>query len=274
MDSPGQTGDPEDLEPRAPLSAAIIAYNEARNLPRCLASIRWVDEVVIVVDPRSDDDTEKIARASGARVLLREYPGDIEQKSFCVDRVSHEWVLIVDPDEVVTPGLAREIREVLRVAPDGPAGYEINRITWHLGRWIRHGDFYPDWTLRLFRRSAARWVGMNPHGRILVDGGVARLRGELEHYSYWDLADQIDRIQNFSEQSARALQRSGRSAGFGRLVLRPPLRFVRSYVLKRGFLDGWPGFIIAAASAFHVFLKYAKLYERRLGAGNAQRRRP
>jgi hypothetical protein len=148
----------------------------------------------------------------------------------------------------------------------GPAGYEVNRATFHLGRWIRHGDFYPDWKLRLFRRSQARWIGRDPHGRVVVDGGVGRLQAELAHYSYRDLSDQIDRIQFFSDESARALREEGRSARMGDLLLRPPARFLRAYLLKRGFLDGVAGFVIAAATAFHVFLKYAKLWELERGA--------
>ena len=136
-----------------------------------------------------------------------------------------------------------------------------DRVTFHLGRWIRHGDFHPDWTLRVFRRCDARLIGRNPHGRVEVNGPVQRLRGELEHYSYRDLADQVERIQRFSAEAAHALHQSGRRTRWHDLVLRPPARFLRAYLLKRGFLDGVPGLVIAVATAFHVFLKYAKLWE-------------
>ena len=150
-----------------------------------------------------------------------------------------------------------------------PVAYRLNRVTFHLGRWIRHGDFFPDWKLRLFRRSRARFVGSDPHGRVEVDGAVAELSGELEHYSYRDLADQIDRIQFFSEQAAQALAAEGRPVRLRDLLLRPPARFLRAYVLKQGFRDGLPGFVIACASAFYVFLKYAKHWEHRtLGGGS------
>jgi hypothetical protein len=146
--------------------------------------------------------------------------------------------------------------------PGAPVGYRANRATWHLGRWIRHGDFYPDWKLRLFRYSRARWTGRDPHGRVEVDGTVASLEGDLEHYSYRDLDDQITRIQVFSSQAADALVDEGVPFRLASLVLHPPARFLRSYVLRQGFRDGLPGFVISVVSAYYVFLKYAKHWER------------
>lgn len=248
------------------LSVCVIARDEEARLPRCLESVAWAEEIVVVVDARSRDGTEKIARERAHRVEVRPYNGDVEQKRHCVGLARHDWVLVIDPDEVLSPGLARELRAALASKGDA-TGFEIDRATFHLGRWIRHGDFSPDWTLRAFRCSRARWVGRNPHGRIEVDGPVVRLQGALEHYSYRDLADQVERIQFFSEEAALALYTEGRRAQLRDLVLRPPARFLRAYLLKRGFLDGVPGFVIAVATAFHVFLKYAKLWELERGAG-------
>jgi len=245
-----------------PISACLIACNEEAELARCLDALRFVDERVIVVDARSADGTEKIARERADRFEVRPYAGDIEQKSHCVALARHDWVLIVDPDEVVPPALGRELVETIDRAGPDVAGIEIDRLTWHLGRWILHGDFHPDWTLRAFRRSRARFAGRNPHGRIEVDGRVVRVRTPLEHYSYRDLADQIERIQHFSAQAAAALDAAGRRARLRDLVTRPPARFLRAYVLRGGFRDGVPGLVIAVATAFHVFLKYAKLWER------------
>ena len=243
------------------LSVCVIACNEEDRLPRCLAALSWADEIVVLVDAKSSDATLEIARKEAHRVEIEAYAGDIEQKSTCVSLASHDWVAIVDADEVVGPELAEELRTATAAAGDHVAGFEVNRLTYHLGRWIRHGDFHPDWTLRLFRRSRYRWVGQNPHGRIVVDGEVRRLRAELPHYSYRNLADQLERIQFFSGEAARSLRDSGRGPRLGDLVLRPPARFLRAYILKAGFKDGMPGFIIAAATAFHVFLKYAKYWE-------------
>jgi len=251
----------------APLTACVIARDEEDVLPRCLDSVAFAAELVMVVDDRSRDGTEKVARERAARVEVRPYGGDGDQKRFCVSLASRDWVLILDPDEVLCPSAAQELQALLEDPPEDLAGVEINRVTWHLGRWIRHGDFHPDWKLRVFRRSRARWVGLDPHARVEVDGRVRRLSGEIEHYSYRDLADQVDRIQHFSTQAAGALERAGRRARLRDLLLRPPARFLRAYLLKQGFRDGVPGLVVAAATGFHVFLKYAKLWERQRGRG-------
>jgi glycosyltransferase involved in cell wall biosynthesis len=243
-----------------PASVCIIACNEEHNLRRCLESVAWADDLLVVVDTRSRDATEAIARELGARVILHPYQGNVEQKSFALGEAKHDWVLSLDADESLSPELARAVQET--IARDGPAdGYELDRVTWHLGRWIRHGEFHPDWQLRLFRRSRGRFAGTNPHGRVELSGRRARLAGELQHHSYRDLADQVARIQEFSRVQAQAMWDAGRRARAFDLVLRPPLRFLRAFVLKQGFRDGMAGFMIAAATAFHVFLKYAKLWE-------------
>lgn len=243
------------------ISVCVIARDEEETLSRCLGAVRWADEIVVVVDARGGEGTERVARQYATRVERNVYLGDIEQKRHCIELASHEWVLVVDPDEVVTPDLATAIRGALATAEESADGYFLNRITYHLGRWIRHGDFYPDWKLRLFRSARAEWVGRNPHGRVEVKGSTTRIAGELQHYSYRDLADQVARIQFFSSEAAASLHADGQKPRLQDLLLRPPARFLRAYVLKRGFLDGVPGFVIAAATAFSVFLKYAKLWE-------------
>ena len=261
----------------APLSVCVLACNEETDLERCLLSVAWADEIIVLIDEKSRDATESVARRLASRVERRAYAGDVEQKRGCAALAKHDWILIVDPDEVVSAPLARSIRASLQsemesTVRSGAVAYRVNRATFHLGRWIRHGDFYPDWKLRLYRRSRARWTGRDPHGRVEVDGPVASLDGELLHYSYRDLADQIERIQFFSGQAADALVREGAVFRKRDLVLRPPARFLRSYLLRRGFLDGMPGFIIAVASAFYVFLKYAKHWERSRAPGCGDRR--
>jgi len=242
------------------VSVCVTACNEAEELPRCLDSVAFADEIVVVVDAKSRDATEQIAKARAGRVEVRDYDGDLEQKRYCVGLARNEWVLVLDPDEVVSGELAASLEQAL-ADPERCSGFEVDRLTWHLGRWIRHGDFHPDWKLRLFRRSRARFVGRNPHARIEVEGEVRRLEGALHHYSFRDLADQIERIQFHSGEAARALFAEGRRARWHELVLRPPARFLRAYLLKRGFLDGRAGFVIACVIGFSVFLKYAKLWE-------------
>lgn len=244
-----------------PVSGCVIARDDALRIEHCLASLAWTDEIVVVIDERSRDATEELALRAGARALRHAYQGNVEQKNFALDQVKSDWVVALDADEALSPALAARLRERLAGDPADLDGIELNRVTRHLGRWIRHGDFHPDWQLRVFRRSRGRWAGSNPHGRVRVAGHVEKLGGDLEHASYFDLADQVARVQEYSRQEALELHRRGRRARFSDLCLRPPARFLRAYLLKAGFLDGVPGFLIAAVTAFHVLLKYAKLWE-------------
>jgi glycosyltransferase involved in cell wall biosynthesis len=244
-----------------PVSGCVIARDDAHRIEACLASLAWTDEIVVVVDERSRDATEELARRAGARALRHAYQGNVEQKNFALAQVESDWVVALDADEALSPALAARLRERLAGDPGDLDGIELNRVTRHLGRWIRHGDFHPDWQLRVFRRSRGSWAGSNPHGRVRVVGRVEKLAGDLEHASYSGLADQLARVQEYSRVEAEALHRRGRRARVSDLCLRPPARFLRAYLLKAGFLDGIPGFVIAAMTAFHVFLKYAKLWE-------------
>ncbi len=246
-----------------PVSVCVLACDDEAVLGRCLDSLSFADEVVVVIDAKSSDGSEKIAREKATAVSLHRYVGDIEQKRQVLSLATNEWVLLLDSDEVVSGALAAQIREFLahHAGDAAVAGCEVNRLTFHLGRWLRHGDFYPDWKLRLFRHRDATVVGRNPHGRIEVAGRIHRCAGDLEHYSYRNLADQVARIQRFSDQAAASLLADRVPFRLIDLCLRPPARFLRGYLLKRGCLDGVPGLIVAAATAIHVFLKYAKLWE-------------
>jgi glycosyltransferase involved in cell wall biosynthesis len=252
---------------RTAVSACVIARDDEGHIRACLDSLAWVDECIVVVDERSRDATEAIAREFGAKVQRHRYDGNIEQKNFALDLAKCEWVLAVDADEVLSSELIRNLRDLLTTS-NLVDGYELSRLTYHLGRWIRHGDFYPDPQLRLFRRANGRFSGSNPHGRVRVAGRVERIPGDLLHYSYRDLSDQLDRIRNFSAIEADAMFRAGRPTRLRDLAFRPPARFLRAYLLKAGFRDGWSGFVIAGMTAFHVFLKYALLFERSRGRGD------
>jgi glycosyltransferase involved in cell wall biosynthesis len=256
-----------------PVSACVIARDDALQIERCLASLAWTDETVVVIDERSGDGTEELARRAGARALRHPYQGNVEQKNFALDQAKHDWVVALDADEALSPALVTRLRQRLAGDPPEIDGLELNRVTRHLGRWIRHGDFHPDWQLRVFRRSRGRWAGSNPHGRVRLDGRVEKLEGDLEHASYADLADQVARVQEYSRVEALELHRRGRRARVSDLCLRPPARFLRAYLLKAGFLDGMPGFLIAAVTAFHVLLKYAKLWELERAGRRASRGR-
>ena len=248
---------------RPSLAVCVLAYNDEAILARCLEALSFADEIVVVVDAKSTDGSEKIAQDMATRVSVHRYVGDVEQKQHLQSLAENEWILLIDSDEVVSHELAIAIHEFLaKHGKDSSiAGCEVNRLTFHLGRWLRHGDFYPDWKLRLYRSSEAEIVGNNPHGRVQVTGQVHRLIGDLEHFSYRNLSDQVRRIQRFSEEGAASLFAQRKPFRLVDLCLRPPARFLRAYVLKRGFLDGVPGLIVAGATAVYVFLKYAKLWE-------------
>lgn len=249
------------------VSVTIITLDEAEHIAAAIASVGWADEV-IVVDAQSRDDTVAIARRSGARVETRAWPGWIDQKNYAASLASHEWILSLDADERVSPELAREIQHLLQTEPPH-RGYRMPRVTHHLGRWIRTTDFYPDYQTRLYDRRAARWRGEYVHESVQVTGEVGQLRHELQHYSYRDIADQIERLNRYAALAARQMHEAGRRAGPLDLLVHPPAAFVRNYVLRRGVLDGAPGLVISLINAYGVFLKFVRLWElgRRTGRG-------
>lgn len=238
------------------VSVTVITRNESAHIDACLASVSWADEV-IVVDSESTDDTVARARARGARVIVRPWPGYAAQKNWAAEQASSDWILSIDADERVTPQLAAEIREVLK----GPAapGYRVPRVTWHLGRWIRTTDWYPDYQLRLYDRRRARWASRRVHESVTADGPVARLTHDLQHYAYRDISHHHATMDRYTTLAAGELFEAGKSASFLDLAVHPPAAFLRNYVLRRGCLDGTVGFIISVMNAYYVFLKLAKL---------------
>ena len=249
---------------RPKLSVCVVAMDEERNLADCLRSADFADEW-IVVDSHSKDRTREIAAQCGARVIERDWPGHVQQKNFALEQASHDWVLCLDADERVSPELRASILAALERG-DLPAGFECARRTRYLGRWIRHGGWYPDRKLRLFRRSAGRWGGTNPHDHVHVEGRVELLAGDLLHHSYRSLSDHLRTIDSFTTIAAKEKRAAGLRAGLLDTTLRPFGKFLRMYVLRAGFLDGWPGFAAAVSGAYYVFLKYAKLREMELPA--------
>jgi glycosyltransferase involved in cell wall biosynthesis len=247
------------------VSVTIITLNESANIEACLASVAWADEV-LVVDSGSTDGTADLARARGARVIVREWPGYAEQKNFAAGEARHDWILSVDADERVTPELAREITDTLARDPR-EAGFRMPRVTWHLGRWIRTTDWYPDYQLRLYHRARADWPSRRVHESVSARGDVGRLRRELQHYAYRDLRHHFETMDRYTTLAAEDMRAAGRRAGFLDLAVHPPAAFLRNYLLRRGILDGTAGFIISAMNAYYVFLKFAKLWA--MGAGSA-----
>ena len=242
-----------------PVSVTIITLNEAEHIADAIDSAAWADEV-IVVDSGSRDATVAIARDKGAMVSARDWTGYVDQKNHAAALAAHDWIFSLDADERITPELATEIRALLAAEP-GRRGYRVPRVTFHLGRWIRTTDFYPDYQIRLYDRRAARWRGRYVHESVEVDGGTGYLAQELRHHSYRDLRDHLDRINHYTTLWARQNHESGRRAGPLDLLAHPPAAFARNYILRRGFLDGTAGLLLSAANAYAVFLKFAKLWE-------------
>lgn len=241
------------------LSVTVITRNEAADIGAALESVTWADEIV-VVDSGSTDETATIARRFTDRVVVREWPGYGAQKNIAATLATHDWILSLDADERITPALAEEIRAVLTTEP-AHAAYRMPRVTWHLGRWIRTTDWYPDPQLRLYNRTKARWISPLVHESVAVDGAVGTLRHELQHYAYRDVADHLETIDRYTTLAARQMRAQGQSAGMIQMVGHPPLAFLRNYIAKGGFRDGVAGFVISSMNAYYVFLKFAKLWE-------------
>jgi glycosyltransferase involved in cell wall biosynthesis len=244
---------------RCGLSACIITFNECDRIEACLRSLEFCEEV-IVVDSHSTDGTRERAAALGARVIERDWPGYRSQKQFAVDAASHDWVLCLDADERVSAPLRAQIEQLRAGGFAGLAGCSLPRITDYFGRFLRHGNAYPDRLVRLFDRRRGRWVGDEIHENTRVEGRVVRLGGHLEHYAYRSLADHQRRMQRYAELMAAALYARGKRCGLGRVLANPAWRFVRGYGLRLGFLDGWRGLVFALIESNYVRRKYLQLY--------------
>lgn len=245
---------------RERISACVIVFNEERKIRRCLESLTWCDEIV-VLDSFSTDRTLDICREYTDRVFQHVWLGYVGQRNQVRQLARYNWILNIDSDEEVSPGLREEILAEFDEGPGETRGFEFPRQVYYLGRWIRHGEWYPDVKLRLFHKDFGRSEGEEPHDKVVVNGRVKRLANPLWHYTYDDLRDHMDTLDRFSTISARHKFMQDARPLWTDLLFRPPLRFLKGYVLKLGFLDGWHGFAIAVISSFGAFMKYAKLWE-------------
>ncbi len=244
---------------KLPLTAAIIAHNAASQIGTCLASVGFADDI-LVVDSGSTDDTVEIARRHGARIETREWLGFGRQKQHAVSLARHDWVLCLDVDERVSEPLAGSIRESL--AGRRYRAFRMARRNRFLGRWLGHGEGYPDWTVRLFHRAHASWSNDEVHEAVLTTAEVGPLEGDLLHESAEDVATYMSKQNRYTTLHAEALYRQGVRASYWRLIASPLARFVKFYVLRGGFLDGGPGFahiVIGCNNAFHKYLKLIEL---------------
>ena len=239
------------------LSICVITLNEEHDLPRLLKSVADLGEEIVVVDSGSTDRTVEIARSAGARVLTRSWTNYADQKNFAVSQANEEWILLLDADEELSEELRDSLHEWKSREPEF-AVYEMARLAWFLGAWIRHSRWYPDWQRRLFDRRKARFSGAI-HEALRFDGEAGRLSGDLLHYTARSLEEQLAKSEEYSTISARAMFEKGRRNWRAAKWLASPWAWFQYFVLGAGFLDGYRGFVIARLAAYTVWLKYSKL---------------
>ena len=239
------------------LSVTMISFNEEKRIRAALESVAWADEIV-VVDSGSSDRTLEICREYTEQIFQLPWQGYVEQKNAATAKSSHNWILNIDADEVVSPGLAAEIQALLENEPLH-AGYFMPRRTYYLGAWIRHCGWYPDEKLRLFDKRQGEWVGQALHEKVKLRGSAAKLQHDLYHYTYENIEDHLKTINNYS--SIAALQKKGSIGGIG-ILGHTFFAFFKKFILKQGFRDGARGVIVSLLAAFTVAVKYAKLWER------------
>ncbi len=253
---------------RQPLSVAIITLNAAAQLEACLRSVRFADEIV-VVDSGSSDGTQALAERHGARVIQQDWLGFGPQKQFAVEQASHDWVLCLDADERVTPELQAGIENALKNLSTAPrsksldgAAFRFARRNRFLGRYLKHGEGYPDWSLRLFDRRQARWSADAVHEKVETQSRIGELPGDLLHDSAESLASYLAKQNRYTTLAADMALAAGKRAGFARIVFSPLVRFIKFYFVRQGFRDGLPGLIHIAIGCCNSFMKYSKMLER------------
>lgn len=243
------------------LSVVIITFNEEKNIARCLQSIKEVADDVVVVDSFSGDRTKEICLSMGARVVEHIFEGHIQQKNWAIGQAQYPHVLSLDADEALSDELKNSILDAKKNWQYD--GYRMNRLTNYCGKWIRHCGWYPDTKLRLWDSRKGSWQGINPHDeyRLNNNGETGFLKGDILHYSYYSLDDHYKQVNYFTDIASKAYYEKGITVSLFKLYLSPLVKFIRDYIIKLGFLDGYYGFVISRISAYATFLKYKKLFD-------------
>jgi (heptosyl)LPS beta-1,4-glucosyltransferase len=244
------------------ISASIIVFNEEENINELCETVSWCDEIVII-DSASTDKTVEIAQKYTDKIFQREFKGYKDKHEFADSNTTGDWIFWIDADERVTPELRESIENLKKQnEADLPDGFWIARKTWYLGRWIKHSGWYPDYQMRLYRKSASFWDGVSPHETARVKGRTEKLKGEFLHYTKKSLSEHHQVLDRYSSLAAEYLVKNNKNVGAFNLFLNPISAFIRHYFIKQGFRDGVPGLIIAMFTAYSVFLKYAKVWEK------------
>lgn len=243
------------------LSGVIITFNEEQNIARCIDSLKNVTDEIVVVDSFSTDKTEAICKEKNVRFIQNKFEGHIEQKNFAMRQAEHDYVLSLDADEALSPELKAAIqKEKTEFKHDG---YRFNRLTNYCGKWIKHCGWYPDTKLRIWKKALGEWQGENPHDTLVMkeSASVKKLNGDLLHYSFTSISQHVKTIQSFSEIGAKAAFNRGKRSSVFAILVNPLFKFIRDYILKAGFFDGYYGLIVCLNSAYAKFLKYTLIYE-------------
>lgn len=243
------------------ISAALITYNEEDKIEACLESLKELCEDIVVLDSNSTDKTAELSRQFTDRVISEKWHGYTRQKQMATDLAKHDWVLSLDGDEKLSSQLRQELMEWKARPNDSCDSYRLPRLTYFMGRWIRHTTWYPDWQVRLFRKSKARWVGRNIHEGVKAEGLQGEFSGHLLHYTYSSISEYLVQLENFSSLAAIDYHEQGGKIGVARLVLSPPTVFLKNYFVRAGFRDGIPGLVVSILASISTFFKYVKLWE-------------
>lgn len=240
------------------ISAAIITFNEEKNIERCIKSLFGVVDEIIIVDSGSEDKTQEIASSLGAKVIVNSFEGHIQQKNFAITQTQNDWVISLDADEALSDELKKSILEVKGILSG--SGYEFNRLTNYCGKWIKHCGWYPDKKLRLFKKDKGAWGGKNPHDKyILTNESPRHLKGDILHYTFYEVSEHKAQIIKFTDIASQSLFELGKKSNWVKIYGKTVAKFIRNYIIKLGFLDGITGFHICRLSAHATYLRYYKL---------------
>lgn len=245
------------------ITAAIITFNEEKNIQRCIESLLPVADEILIVDSFSKDKTKEIACAyEKVRFVENPFEGHIQQKNYALQLAKNEWVISLDADEALTPKLTQSILNAFKDTPQAD-GYKFNRLTNYCGKWVRHSGWYPDTKLRIVKKSIAKWGGDNPHDKLeLTNGGKEKhLKGDLLHYSYYTAEQHYKQIEYFGDIGAKAYFAKGKRSSWPLIYFKTAFQFVKSYILRLGVLDGKTGWLVSKRTAYGTYRKYVKLLE-------------
>lgn len=261
------------LKPGA-LTVLILIPNAGDRLERCLKSVQWADDIFCVVDPRTNDGSDAVARQYSSHVVVHEYVNKAAQCNWAIPQITTEWTLVLDADEWLSDGLIDRIRKVI-ANPAGCDGHKIRRLSWFFGRLIRHCGWDKDYNVRLFRTAKGRYDQRRVHATIVVDGSMGQIHEEMFHDDKRNFEEYFATFARFTSWSAQDMFERGKRASLLDLTLRPVLRFLKMFVLRRGFLEGHHGAVLCGLAACSVFVKYAKLWQlQRLAAGHSDKPTP